>query len=404
MTWGDFRYRDTIYRCFRCGYCKFPSDWADVNSCPPYGRFRMETYSCGGRLWLARAWLSGQLDWSEHLAEVLYSCTTCRSCEIKCPLGFHVDIVNMVVAARGEMVERGRLPATTKTFLENVELYGNPYGSARSRRGEWAEGTGVEAFDGHEHLFYAGCAGSYDTRARRAARAVALLLRKAGVSFGILGAHETCDGNEVRKLGEEGLFEELVRRNIASFRERGVRSVITLSPHALNAFRNYYPAYGGSFSVLHYTQVLRHLLETGRLGFPGGFRGTVAYHDPCFLGRWNGEYETPREVLQRISGVRLVELERNREGALCCGGGGGNFCMDLLGGAESSPSRRRVREALASGADVLATACPKLGLVMLEDAVISEGCEDRLAVRDIAEIAAEACGRGRLAAGALKAD
>lgn len=391
MEENGFAYSGIIHRCFRCGYCKFPVTWSDVNNCPPYARFRMESYSCGGRLWLTRAWLNDQLQWSEHLADILYACTTCKNCAVKCPLRFNVDIVNMVVAARGEMVERGRVPAGVKTFLENVELHGNPYGSPKSGRDRWADGLSLDLYDGQEYLLYIGCTGSYDTRAQKAARALATLLGRAGVSFGVLGTAETCDGNEVHNLGETGLYEILAEKNIEDFTKRGVKKVITLSPHAFNIMKNQYPEQGGDFEVCHYTRILSDLIGAGKMDMGEGFDNTVTYHDPCFLGRWNDEYEKPREILKTVPGVHLVEMEKARESALCCGGGGGNFSIDLLGGSESSPSRRRVREAEQTGAGTLAVACPKC-LVMLEDAVKEEGLEDRLKVRDIAEILCEVGG------------
>ncbi len=391
MALSDFQYADLIHRCFRCGYCKFPANWVDVNNCPPYARFRMESYSCGGRLWLARAWLTNVIEWSEHLAEILYACTTCKNCVVKCPLSFSVDIVNMVVAVRGEMVEKGTVPKAVKTFLENVELHGNPYGASRAKRGGWADGTAIGRYNGNEYLYYVGCTGSYDTRAQRVARMVARVLQEAGLSFGILGADENCDGNEVYKLGESGLFELLAETNTTLFNRLGVRSIITLSPHAFNAMKNYYPRFGGEFQIMHYSQMLRSLLNEKRLKPRPSFGTRVTYHDPCFLGRWNDEYEAPREILQSIPGIEVVEMEKNREAALCCGGGAGNFQIDLLGGSESSPSRRRVREARETGANVIAVACPKC-LVMLEDAVKAEGLDEHLSVMDIAELVARACG------------
>lgn len=395
MSLADFQYKDLIHRCFRCGYCKFPVNWADVNNCPPYARFRVESYSCGGRLWLARAWLNNFLEWSEHLAEVLYSCTTCKNCVVKCPLGFNIDIVNMVIAARGEMVETGKVPAVVKRFLENVELYGNPYGESKTKRGRWAEETPVEQYNNHEYLYYVGCTGSYDTRAQKAAKAVAFVMMKAGVSFGVLGNEECCDGNEVYKLGESGLFEILARKNIDQFRDLGIRKIIVYSPHAYNAIKNYYHQYGGDFEVFHYSQILRDFIETKGVGSSNGFRAKVVFHDPCFLGRWNGEYEAPRELLRTVEGVELTEMGKNREGALCCGGGAGNFSIDLLGGSETSPARRRVREAYETGAGVLAVACPKC-LVMLDDAVKAEGLEEKLSVMDISEIIAKGYGMQKL--------
>jgi Fe-S oxidoreductase len=297
----------------------------------------------------------------------------------------------MIVAARSQMVETGRLPSGVKSFFENIELHGNPYGLSRSKRGGWAAESEAEQYNGHEYLLYAGCTGSYDTRAQKSTLSLAHILRKANVSFGILGVEENCDGNEVYKLGETGLFETLVEENVALFKGLGVRNIITLSPHAYNVFKNHYPEYGGDFTVFHYTQILCDLIKTEKLNFPNNFQSKITYHDPCFLGRWNNEYEAPREILRSMPGIELLEMEKNRDGALCCGGGAGNFQIDLLGGSKDSPSRRRVREAATAGADILAVACPKC-LVMLEDALKSEELEGILSVMDISEIAARICG------------
>lgn len=390
MTLADFKYGEVIHRCFRCGYCKFPIDWMDVNNCPAYARFRMETYSCGGRLWLTRAWLSDEIEWTDHLAQIIYSCTACKNCEVKCPLRFNVDILNMIIAAKSEMVERGTIPSSAKEFLENVQRQGNPYGNSRAKRGEWMEGTAIEQYKGQDFLYYVGCVGSYDTRAQDTARTLGKVMQKAGVSFGVLGNDENCDGNEVHTLGEEALFEMLAEENTAKFKALGVRRIVTLSPHSYNAMKNDYPRFDGNFDVLHYTQLLQQLINDDKLDVTGGFNAKVTYHDPCFLGRWNQEYEAPRAILSAIPGVEVVEMERNRDSALCCGGGGGNFYIDFLGGSENSPSRLRVREAYETGANILAAACPNC-MTMLEDAVKAEGLEEKLAVKDIAEIVGEAC-------------
>lgn len=388
MSWGDFKYRDIIHRCFRCGYCKFPVNWADVNNCPAYARFRMETYSSGGRLWLIRAWFEERINWTEHLAEILYSCTTCKNCVIKCPLSFNIDIVNMVVGARSEMVERGTILPDVKKILENTELYGNPYGLSKSKRSNWVNGTGIDAYDGQEYLLFIGCAASYDIRALKSAKALGQILKKAGVSFGILGNEERCDGNEIQMLGESGLFEVLARENIATFKKHNVRKIITLSPHAYNAIKNFYPQYSGKFKVYHYTQMLSKLMKEGRLAFRAYYEAKVTYHDPCFLGRWNEEYGAPRNIINGLPGIQFVEMVKNSDGALCCGGGGGNFIMDLLGGSKDSPSRRRIRDAAETGVNIVATACPKC-LIMLEDAAKEEDLEEKISIRDISEIVLE---------------
>jgi len=391
MALNNFPYKDTIHRCFRCGYCKFPVNWMDVNNCPPYARFRMESYSCGGRLWLTRAWLNDQLEWSEHFAEILYSCTTCKNCEIKCPLRFNVDIVNMVVAARNIMVEGGRIPKPVKSFLQNIEIYGNPYGLGRSHRGTWAEENGVERYKDQEYLLYAGCAGSYDERAKKALKALSRLFKQAGLSFGILGNEENCDGNEVKSLGEKGLFDMLAETNINLFKKHKIKNIITFSPHAYNTFKNYYPEYGGDFSVFHYAHILQMLIVEGKIKFIETHKIKVTFHDPCFLGRWNNEYEIPRKIINAVPGMELMEMKKNREGSLCCGGGAGNFSIDLLGG-KGSPARRRIREACEVGAHVLITTCPKC-LIMLNNAVKEEDLEGHIAVRDLSEIVLDACKR-----------
>jgi len=208
------------------------------------------------------------------------------------------------------------------------------------------EGLKIPPYKGQEFLYYVGCEGSFDNRAQSAARATAKLLLKSGVSFGVLGVDEISDGNEVEMLGEDGLLEDLATKNIQQFSDLAVKNIITLSPHSYNVFKNRYP---------------------------------------CFLGRWNQEYDAPRKVLMAMKGVDLVEMERNKKGALCCGGGAGNFLTDFLGGSDESPARIRAREARDVKADILAVACPNC-LTMLEDAVKVEGLEDEIKVMDISEI------------------
>jgi Fe-S oxidoreductase len=385
MALAEYAYNDMIHRCFRCGYCKFPTDWDDVTNCPAYARYRLESYSAGGRLWLIRAWLNGELKWSEHLANIVYSCAACKNCVEKCPLSFSDDIVNMIIASRTEMIEMGKVPKSVKDFLENIQVHGNPYGISATKRAEWMDGMEISLYEGQDFLYYVGCEGSYDSRAQGAARATARLLMKAGVSFGVLGNKEISDGNEVEMLGESGLLEELAEKNIKQFSALGVKRIITLSPHSYNALKNTYPKFGGDYKVFHYTQVLRNLIETGKLAVSNGPRARVTFHDPCFLGRWNQEYDAPRKVLKALAGVEFIEMERNKQGALCCGGGAGNFIMDLLGGSDESPARIRARQTNAVGADILAVACPNC-LTMLEDAVKVEGLETKIKVRDISEI------------------
>ena len=390
MALAQYKYMDMIHRCFRCGYCKFPQDWEDVDNCPSYARHRLESYSNGGRLWLIRAWMNGEIELSDHLADIVYSCVACKNCEEKCPLSFSDEILNMVIAARNVMVEQGRMPPAVKKYLENVQLHGNPYGLASKKRSDWMEGLTLEPFKDQEYLYFVGSEGAYDSRAQFAAAALARLLQKAEVSFGVLGNEETDDGNEVEMLGEDGLLEMVAEKNISRFKALGVKKIVTLSPHTYNAFKNIYPRFGGNFEVKHYSQLLPGLINAGRIRPPKLENVSITYHDPCFLGRWNGEYKAPRKALQAIGGAQLIEMARNRKSALCCGGGSGNYYTDLLGGSEDSPARIRARQAHATGADILAVACPNC-LTMLEDAVKVEGLEEKIQVKDIAELM---CGNG----------
>jgi len=379
------KYASQIHRCFRCGYCKFPTDYSSFN-CPPYRRFRFETYSTGGRLWLIYAWLKGEVEWSEHLAEILYTCTTCKNCAEQCPMKFAPDIIDWIVGARSDMVEKGKIPPRVAHFFEAVHGYGNPLKLLRSDRAAWANGTKPYA-SGDEYLFYVGCLGSYDENGQKMARSLADVLNASGVSFGILGSDEECCGNEVYMLGEMGLFQALVEKNSQKFKELGVKKVVTLCPHGYNTMKNNYPALGVNIEVYHYTQLLNDLIEKNKLKLSPN-KARVTYQDPCFLGRYNNIYDEPRRILKSIPGIELVEMERNRKDAFCCGGGSGNFIMDLLAGTEDSPARVRVREAHATGADTLAVACPSC-LTMLTDAVKAEDLDTKLAVKDIAQIVKE---------------
>ncbi len=380
---------ENIHRCFRCGYCKYTDGHWELN-CPAYLRKRFETYSSGGRLWLLRAWLRGEVEWTPRLGDVVYACTTCRNCVEQCPFKFRDMVIDMVVAGRREMVERGLVPAKVKEFLENLQRQGNPWGLARERRAKWLSEVGAPIFTGREDfLLYLGCLASYDNRAAAAAKALIALLKQAGASFGVFGAEEVCDGHEAYLLGEQGLFELLAESNWAKFQELGVKEVVALSPHALHAFTSLYPRLGFEVKTRHYTQALIDALRQGRLT-PGELKVRAALHDPCYLGRHLGLYEPPRAVLRFIPGLELIELARSRERALCCGGGSGHFYFDLLAGA-GAPAKARVRDALEAGVEVLAVACPAC-LVMLDSAVKEEGLEGELLVKDVAELLAEACG------------
>jgi Fe-S oxidoreductase len=375
---------DIVHRCFRCGYCKFPSDYVDFN-CPSYQAIGWDTYSPGGRMWLIRAWLNDEIKTSPHFAEILYSCVACDNCKYQCVFAKFKDLLPEIFQeTKAELVNEGRIPPAVRDCFKAIATSGNPFKLPQADRGKWAEGTGLPEFSGQEYLFYVGCVGSYDEIGQKMARAVGTLLSDMGVSVGILGSEETCDGNEVKTLGETGLFTRLAEDNIENFRMRGVRKIITLDPHALDVFKKDYPHLGGQYEVFHYTEILARLIK-GKQTALADYKAKVTYHDSCYLGRHHQIYAPPRDILKAVPGLEFVEMRRNGLNAFCCGGGGGNFFTDILGTGENSASRVRVREALRTGARIIAVACP-ICAKMLTDAVKAENLEDKLEVLSIAEI------------------
>ena len=383
-------YKEYIYHCLKCGACR-SAFGVYGPTCPSGERFGFDSYYAIGRLAIARGVMEGQLELNQQLAQRIFTCVSCAACDEQCSPAMGLKPVRVIEELKACMVEEGVVPAKVRDFLENIQRYGNPYGEPQSGRGKWADGLGVKRYEhGDEMLLYIGCVGSYDNRSQQAARALATVLLKAGVKFGILGDEERCDGNEVLRLGERELFEYIAEENIKSFKELGVKKVVTFSPHSYNAMKNEYPRLGAEFEVLHYTQLLRDLMKERRLSVAKDIQAKVTYHDPCFLGRYNKEYDAPREILTSVPGIKFVEMRRTREYSFCCGGGGGNFYTDLIGGGENHPARVRIREVRDSGASIVAVACP-ICLTMLEDAVKSEGLENQVSVKDIAEVLDEIC-------------
>ena len=384
-----------VYRCDGFGVCKGEYNFS-VSPCPMTmvsGGFESETPR--GMMTIARGILEKELDYTKEISERIYRCTQCGNCQFLCGAQYEtgetmVDPSKVVLAMRADLVENSLVPTGVRDFLKSVYRYGNPYKMPAHERDNWAKSKDIEPFNGHEFLFYVGCVGSYDERGKKVAAALSELLKRANLDFGILGTRESCDGNEVNMSGEIGLFELLAEQNIKQFNELGVKRIVTLSPHSFNALKNEYPVLGGDFTVIHYTQLLRDLLISKKIKPTKNLKAKATFHDPCFLGRRNKEYDAPRELLRAIPDLEVHEMAHTRENALCCGGGGGNFFTDLLGGGENSPSRVRVREAQATGAQILAVACPYCAK-MFEDAIRMEGMEDKLVVKDVSELMLQSC-------------
>jgi Fe-S oxidoreductase len=335
-------------------------------------------------------------------AESMKSCMACMACMDACPVD--IEHLNHFTEMNRRLTETGQQPEQVQEAMMNIFQNGNAFGNPERKRPEWTEDLSFEVPDAREEsvefLWYVGDYPSFDDRNRRVARSLARLFEHAGVSYGILYEDEKHDGNDVRRVGEEGLYEMLVEDNVAAFEDCEFDKVVTTDPHAYNTFENEYPEFGwnedGDVGVYHYTQVVEALVRDGRLGLDGTeLDYTVTFHDPCHLGRYNGEYEAPRELV-RATGADLYEMPRNREDSFCCGGGGGGLWMDHE--EDVKPSEERLREATsdteAGGAvEKFVVACPMCG-TMYEDGRKTGGFEDDLEVVDVAELLAEALGLG----------
>ena len=338
--------------------------------------------------------------------EVLWACTTCRACEEQCPV--NITYVDKIVQMRRNLVTiRGEFPTELQKPFTGMETNGNPWNLARMDRGAWTEGLDVKRMADKpdaEVLFWVGCAASYDDRAKKIARATAQLLTQAGVDFAILADEETCTGDPARRAGNEYLFSMLAETNAATlngYKEKGgARRVITTCPHCFNTLANEYPDFGVKLEVIHHADFLLGLLAEGKLVPKAGVRGKVAYHDSCYLGRYNDIYESPRAALARIPGVELVEVEHfNKKSGLCCGAGGAQMWME-----EQNKDRvnvKRTLQLLDTGAKTIASACP-FCMTMITDGVKSQSKEDEVKNLDIAELLAEACGVGTPSAAAAE--
>jgi Fe-S oxidoreductase len=361
-----------LYGCIQCGKC--------TGGCPVARKTTLNI-----RRLIYHMLVERDLDVAAH--EELWDCTCCFTCVERCPKD--VRPAELIISLRGQLVEGGRIPETIGAALMGTFRQGNPTGMAREDRASWVNGTQPKpAQEGCELLYYVGCTPAYDMRVHPITRTLARVFAMAGLDYGTLGTEESCCGNEIKRLGEMGLFEMLVEENGELIRSVGASRMVTVSPHCFNTFKNEYGLDG--IDVLHYTQLVAALIEEGRVKFGSagawgeGVVKKVTYHDPCFLGKQNHVFDEPRAIIRAIPGVELVEMDRNRERSLCCEGGGGRMWAEGTN-LEERLAFQRVHEAAATGAEVLAVACP-FCLLTLEDAVKVQGLDEKLRVMDIMEL------------------
>jgi Fe-S oxidoreductase len=302
-------------------------------------------------------------------------------------------MMQIMPALREQAVVNGKVPPELAEAFQNMELQGNPQGEPARKRTAWTKDAGVEIpvisklQRRVDVLWYVSDYTSYHPRGKDAARAMARVLTALGIDFAILGHEERCDGDSARTAGERGLFETLAEQNIETFNKYEFDKLVVMDPHAYNAFKNHYPALGGEYDVLHYTQFLVQYLDELRTLFKRSVDVSLTFHDPCYLGRHNGEYDAPRRLLDAIPGVKLVEMPHYRATGYCCGGGGGGMWLDSFAADHITErlSERRVREAVDTGAQTLAVCCP-YEPSRFEDAVKSTGNDGKLGVSDIIEL------------------
>jgi Fe-S oxidoreductase len=398
LTWKETL---DLYACTECGRCQA--------ACPAWNTgkplspkllvmdLRDHLFEEGPRLLEARGAAADAVSATPLVSdvvdeEVVWACTTCGACMQECPVDIeHVDTI--VDLRRNLVMAESRFPPEAGALLRNLEGTSNPWGLAQATRAAWADGLGVrviaEGERAPEYLYWVGCAGSFDDRAKEVSRAVVQVLQRAGVSFAVLGPRELCTGDPARRMGNEYLFQTLAEQNVETMNRAGVTTVIANCPHCFNTLRNEYPDYGGTYEVIHHSQLIARLLEEGRLRPTSRVPATVAYHDPCYLGRHNDVYREPRRALEAVPGVRTLEMPRHAKRGLCCGAGGARMWMEERIGKRIN--QERMDEAATTGADTVGVACPYC-LIMLDDGARARGDETR--VLDLAQLVARSLGGG----------
>ena len=328
-------------------------------------------------------------------AEMLWQCTTCQACMQECPVMIeHVDII--VDLRRNLVMMEANFPPELQPAFTSMENNFSPWPFSPSERADWADGLGIETMASYAAttpepkedlvLFWVGCAGSFDARAKSISRAFAELMQIAGINFKILGTEEKCTGDPARRMGNEYLAQMLIKENVETLNRYNIKKVVTTCPHCFNAIKNEWGDFGGNYEVVHHTEYVAELLEKGNLVVTSDLKERVTYHDSCYLGRSNDIYDAPRAVLENIPGLEIIEMDRNKSRGMCCGAGGGQMWMEETQGKRVNIDR--VEEALATEATTIASACP-FCMTMMTDGVKTKDQADHVHVKDIAEILLE---------------
>lgn len=399
FTWKELLDFDSCTKCGRC-HVACPAQNAGTPLSPRDVILDLRTFVNDANGGVAE-WFGQQTGLKESKAiaggvisqDALWSCTSCMACVEACPVG--IEHLTSIVNLRRTLVEEGDMEDMLQDTLANIGDYGNSFGQSERMRAKWTSGLDFKIKDVRkeeaEYLWFVGDYASYDARIQGLSQKVASIFRKMGVDYGILYDAEKNAGNDVRRVGEEGLYEMLAEDNIETLESARFKEIFTTDPHSYNTIKNEYPDFGGEYSIYHYTSLLLRLYKEGKLSFPNQLNYKVTYHDPCYLGRYNGEVDAPRQLLEAM-GVTLVDMPRCKENSFCCGAGGGRIWMDDSK-MEKRPSEIRIEEALGigNGVDHFIVACPK-DYAMFTDAVKTSGNEGKMHVKDIIELVDEAMG------------
>lgn len=398
FTWKELMDFDACTKCGRC-HDVCPARNAGTPLSPRDLILDLRTYAnntIGTPEWFTQTFSNEKKD-PKNIAgdviskDVLWSCTTCMACVEICPVG--IEHLTSIVNMRRSLVEQGAMENMLQDTLANLGDYGNSFGQSEKKRADWTKSLDFPVKDVRkeeaEYLWFVGDYASYDARMNALSKKVASVLKGIGIDYGIMYDGEKNSGNDVRRVGEEGLYEMLVEDNMNALNKSKFKKIFTTDPHSYNTIKNEYPDFGGNYDIEHYTGLLLRLVKEGKLTFSKKLNYKVTYHDPCYLGRYNGEVDAPRELMEAM-GIELHDMPRCKENSFCCGAGGGRIWMDDSK-VKERPSEIRIKEALTLGEEVsyFIVACPK-DYAMFSDAVKTSGNEGRMVVKDIIELVEEA--------------
>lgn len=388
---SDLSWKDALdyYSCTECGRCQ--------DLCPAHNTqkplspkmlildLKENMYRNKDKL------LAGKHDEVSHVVDenvtedVIWACTSCRACEIACPV-FIQQVDKIYEVRRNLVMMESRFPAEVQGVFKNMETNATPWAFSASDRANWAEGLGVKtmAEDANvDVLLWVGCAGSYDDRNKKVLRSFSSILKKAGIKFAILGTEEQCTGDPARRIGNEYLYQMLAKANVETMNRYSVKRIVTACPHCFNTIKNEYGDFGGNYEVFHHSQFIAKLITEGKLKPTKSIDETITFHDSCYLGRWNNVYDQPRDVLKSLPSARLVEMKSNLDMSMCCGAGGGRMWMEETIGKRINVAR--TEQALDTKAGIIAASCP-FCMTMMNDGVKSKDMQDKVRVMDIAEL------------------